>query len=88
MSTTRQGNDRREDSAACSCEGPLRNVTVDGNRGHAPGCPMNPHTWGEHLTHCVGCGIPFTEPITLEQALTDFPDDLESAGYACEGCDV
>jgi hypothetical protein len=34
------------DSDACVCGGPLRNTNVDGNAGHAPGCPANP-MWRE-----------------------------------------
>jgi hypothetical protein len=83
-----EGSAGRDDAhAACTCDGPLRNVNVDGNAGHAPGCPRNPNTWPEGLRVCDGCGIPFSEPVTPEHALSVFPS-LDVASFICEACDV
>jgi hypothetical protein len=46
-------------SAHCICEGPLRNVTVDGNEGHAPGCPANPNSHPEYLDDDGSVGVQF-----------------------------
>jgi hypothetical protein len=46
-------------TAVCICDGPLRNVTVDGNEGHAPGCPANPHSHPEYLDDDGTEGVQF-----------------------------
>jgi hypothetical protein len=69
----------------CNCAGPMVNTHVDGNAGHSPGCPANPNRWPEGLRLCEACGIPFSEPITPERALTVFAS-LDVAAFVCEGC--
>ena len=65
----------------CTCAGPLSNVTVDGNGGHSPSCPLNPRNLPHNLTHCAGCDLPFDAP-TLDEGCDLYGE------YVCEGCFV
>jgi hypothetical protein len=43
----------------CTCAGPMSNTHVDGNEGHSPGCPANPHTHPQYLDDDGNEGVQF-----------------------------